>query len=171
MSKVCINCGSEKEINDFYKHNKMSDGYLNKCKTCCKDQAIKRTRILSKDNEWVLKQRKRSVDKYHRLNYKDKQKKNELVYPWKKENKYKGLRKWYESRYGLLDPLIELHHWSYKDENLRDVILLNRSTHKRLHSKLEICLIEKCFKIKGGPMLDTKEKHEEFIRNNIFDLN
>jgi len=35
MGKVCICCGIEKELIDFYKHSQMADGHLNKCKACC----------------------------------------------------------------------------------------------------------------------------------------
>jgi len=34
--KACIACGGRKPIEDFYTHPAMSDGYLNKCKECCK---------------------------------------------------------------------------------------------------------------------------------------
>jgi hypothetical protein len=33
-AKSCIDCGQMKSIDDFYRHPKMRDGHLNKCKAC-----------------------------------------------------------------------------------------------------------------------------------------
>jgi hypothetical protein len=166
--KKCIICSIEKEISFFYKHPAMGDGFLNKCKECCKSQSKERQLELSKNPEWIEKQRLRGREKYKRLNYKDKQKQSELIYPWKTSNIYKGLRKWYESKNGYLDKDIELHHWSYLEENLRDVILITRSKHKRVHALLTLCFDNLCFKEKEtGYLLDTKEKHYKFIDENF----
>jgi hypothetical protein len=38
--KDCIKCGESKSMDDFYRHQAMADGHLNKCKGCCRAAAI-----------------------------------------------------------------------------------------------------------------------------------
>lgn len=39
--KLCTACFVEKPIDHFYKHSKMADGHLNKCKECVKNRVRK----------------------------------------------------------------------------------------------------------------------------------
>jgi hypothetical protein len=36
--QICIICGEEKLLDDFYTHPAMANGHLGKCKECCKKQ-------------------------------------------------------------------------------------------------------------------------------------
>ncbi len=40
--KKCVCCGELKSVEEYYVHPMMSCGRLNKCKSCCKEQATKR---------------------------------------------------------------------------------------------------------------------------------
>lgn len=46
--KVCFKCRVEKAIDDFYKHPKMADGHLGKCKECTKLDVSNRPKALTR---------------------------------------------------------------------------------------------------------------------------
>ena len=52
-SKECFKCKTVKQIEDFYKHSKMLDGHVNKCKECNKnDVTANRNKNLEKVREY-----------------------------------------------------------------------------------------------------------------------
>ena len=157
-TKLCFKCGIERPITDFYKHPQMKDGRLNKCMSCTKNDV--RTKYIKdmEDENYVEKQRKRGREKYKRLGYSTRK---------SAHSENKGTAKHLKLK-GLLLSGHEAHHWNYNYPI--DVFILNRRHHKLIHKYLTFNPLLKVFISSEGDLLDTKEKHHNFIRQ-IFKIN
>jgi hypothetical protein len=168
IKHICTICKEWKSLNDFYKNKLMPSGYLNQCKDCVKSRAKKRHHELSKNPEWLDKERKRHREKYYRLNYKDMQKEWDKDRPWKGTATYKNLKRDASVKFNI-PKTHELHHWNYN--YLKCFFTLNKSLHKKIHTLLEFDNETLCYK-HNNKLLDTKQKHGLFIigyceKNNI----
>lgn len=159
--KICFKCGAEKPLSQYYKHPKMSDGHLNKCKDCTKTDV----KLHREDNLERIKEYDRN-----RPNKKEKDAKWATVLKEKmlsdatyKENVYACRKNWgkrnplkrkaqaaaanaikngkLESKYscehcGESGVKLQKHHWSYLEEYWLDVIWLCPSCHGKEHRRL-----------------------------------
>ena len=157
LTKVCFKCHTEKPITEFYKHKKMSLGVVNKCKECNKLDVKKDYYRKSENENWVEKERERGREKYKRLNYKERQKELNKDKFWK-HGKYKNLHKKLKAPKGF-----ELHHWNYNLDFIEDVFLLSRKQHGQAHIYLKLNESLLIFQDLNGNLLDTREKHFNFL--------
>lgn len=166
-SKICFKCGVDKPLTDYYAHKKMGDGYLNKCKQCTKKDTKERSDVLLNDPEWVEKEQARHREKYHRLGYKEihkpsYEKKKKIISSYLEKFPEKILAKNATSNMKSIKG--NLHHWSYNDEHLKDVIDLTIKEHGKAHRFLMYDQERKMFRRSyDNELLDTKEKHIEWI--------
>lgn len=151
-TKVCFKCGKEKPLSGFYKHPRMADGHLNKCKECTKNDSRRRYDVKIQDEDWVKSERARGREKYRRLGYGE----NLTASQIQKKMKYPNLRGARDDFKIELPPDCELHHWNYRDND--NLILLNKSLHHRLHAKIVFDLDSGIYSYQGKK-LDTIEKH------------
>jgi hypothetical protein len=159
-TKICFKCNEEKPLTDYYKHPRMGDGHLNKCKLCTRKDTANDLVKKTSTPEGLEKERQRHREKYKRLGYKDKQKVWDSNRDWKQGSKYKGLRRKYN-----LPRSFELHHWNYNDEFIEDVFILNIKQHRQAHRFLTLDQKLKIFYSDSGLLLDTKEKHKEYLQS------
>lgn len=166
--KICFKCGINKPLSEFYKHPQMGDGYLNKCKECAKmdvsaDYAKKIVNPIWKEGE-----RKRGRDKYRRLYIGTGKAKPENNKRWadKFPEKILATTKAHYLKKPFKDA--EKHHWSYNEEHFKDVIWLFKKEHKKGHRFIVYDQERKMYRrFDTGELLDTKDRHEKFIRKCI----
>lgn len=59
VKKKCFKCNSVKLASEFYKHPRMADGRMGKCKSCAKKDVHEHTKILKNDPIWAFQERAR----------------------------------------------------------------------------------------------------------------
>ena len=162
--KVCFKCSTRKPLGEYYKHNGMSDGYLNKCKDCAKEDVKKRTQYLYNDIVWVQKEKERNREKYHRLNYREKHKPS----PKQKKSQVKKHRSKYPEKHKarILSQRVKVsvkghhkHHWSYNIEDAKDVIELPVLIHNKVHRFMTYDQKTFMYKDLNGNLLDLSLIH------------
>ena len=156
-TKVCFKCGKEKPIDDFYRHPKMPDGHVNKCKECAKEEASKNHFLKASSEDWVDKERARARDKYHRLNYKVKYYRQPIPMFTSCNNARRKL-----NACGIDTTGVVVHHWNYTKPY--SVFLLSVKNHHRVHRFLRLDEKTHMFiDVRSDTLLDTKEKHLEYM--------
>ena len=168
QEKTCFKCGLIKPLTEYYKHKRMGDGHLNKCKDCTKKDVDERVKRLRKDPEWVEKEKARGREKYHRLEYRGKHKQskeNQRTHTLEFRKNFPEKHKSHISAQRL--PIFDgghRHHWSYNKEHRKDIIPLTQKEHTKAHRF--IIYDQEHFmyrRIDTMELLDTKDKHLEYI--------
>ena len=166
-NKKCFKCGEVKPLNKFYKHPQMGDGHLNKCIDCTKKDTATRTQyLLATDPNYIEKERERGRDKFKRL-YRESPK------PYKRMTKFNNS---FEERYPekykahILSQRVEMgrgllkHHWSYREEDAKDIIPLTKEDHYLIHRYIIYDPERMMYSNIDNILLVSKQKHLEYFQ-------
>lgn len=165
MKKKCFKCGKIKLLTEFYKHPKMPDGHLNKCKTCNKADSVNTYNLKKNDPDWVDSERIRGRKKYHKYKYKSDSAKYQSLYKKMYPEKYAA-----KCASGHIKPLVingQKHHWSYNEEHYKDVIHISRKNHAKAHRFITYDQERFMYRTTDGVLLDTREAHVKYILHKI----
>jgi len=137
MNKKCFKCNIIKDINLFYKHKQMADGYLGKCKSCTKKD------VKNRYNDPESK--KKIVEYEKKRNQEQRRKEKQLEYQKKRRRKNPGK---YRARTAVKNAIrdgrlvrkpcevcgeikVEGHHLDYRSK--LKVVWLCFKHHRELH--------------------------------------
>jgi len=164
--KTCIDCSQALPLDAFYRNPVAGDRLDQKCKTCRKAYQQERYRLKKQDPAFLERERVRAREKYHRLGYLTKH----------GHGSVDGRQKWRElfpekvQAYSLSQHILcpegyQRHHWSYREEHAKDVILLPQEDHYRLHQYIVYDQSEKLYRTREGVLLRTREEHEAYAQS------
>ena len=79
MQKTCFKCRHTKPLSEFYRHSRMADGHLNKCKSCTKcDARIHRVSKIDQVNKY---DRERARLDHRKNDHRERQRQYRTKYP------------------------------------------------------------------------------------------
>ena len=137
--KACFKCGMIQPLDQFYKHPRMADGHLNKCKTCTKTDVHERRHGAGRDTVLAY-DRLRASQPHRRENAK------RVIGRWAKEHPKRKLAQaklsyavntgriipWATCSIPGCDHKPEAHHPDYSRP--LDVVWLCSAHHKQAHA-------------------------------------
>lgn len=171
LQKVCFHCKQDKPLKEFYKHPKMPDGHVNKCKVCSKEYAKGNYKSNTLKSGFYDKERSRWKRRYRKKNEsrgKPVQDQLPKIYSETWRNFFEKYPEKYKAYNAAQNIKVKVkgnhkHHWSYSNNNLKDIIELSQKDHVFAHTKIYYDQNLLCFRGLDGTILDTRESHIAYL--------
>lgn len=167
--KICKGCKEDKSLDCFSKSKGSRDGHEGKCKPCRNKLTYVARDNRKTDPEYIEKTNTTRRSAWHRLGYNDFHKKSP-EYMINAVNKYRKLypekaKATATANYRVtVEKGFVRHHWSYNEIHRVDIIPLSRKDHSKAHRFIVYDQERFIYRrYDTNELLDTKEKHLEFI--------
>ena len=159
---ICKKCNSDKELNDFHFRKDVLK-YRLECKLCFNLKSKENYYKKRLDPKFIEIERKRATEKYYRLYSKALFKRNKYGKNDSHKNKYPEKYKAADSTKRIRIKGFDCHHWNYNKEYHKDIIYLTHKNHLSSHRFLIYDDEKLIYKTLDNILLDTKEKHIEYL--------
>lgn len=150
-TKICVKCGEEKSLSEFYKTASHTGGYSNICKTCNLKYRLahkKHIEELKTKSIFFYGEKVPLIKSKHQ--------------PTNHINYGTTAARYRLKVLGVDVSGKQVHHWNYNND--MDVILIPKKAHKLIHRLMTYDTRSKMFFVNGtNILLNTKEMHCEFI--------
>jgi len=153
--KQCSKCKEVKPLSEFHKSSISKDGLKGVCKPCKKAVAkIERAKNKDRIREYNLSYKGCSA-------YKASKRASRKSFKATHPEVIRAEKACY--RAGLTCMKFHAHHWSYRDQDIYDIIYMKPEQHRSSHAILSYNQDCMCFVSSCGLLLDTKEKHLDYL--------
>ena len=153
-NKKCFKCGERLPLTEFYTHKGTKDGHLGKCKSCTKKDTADRAKLKSKDPEWVFNERERC-----RMKQMKRKAEGKVKCKSRKQHDASDPKKRAANASASIPAPdgSQRHHWSYMEEHWKDVIILPRAEHYKVHRYTIYDKEHLQYRTVHGVLLDSRE--------------
>ena len=164
-TKECGKCGVEHPVDNFYNNKRLSDGLSTYCRDCTKAYMNKKNAEYRLNMNGLNERAAKVVKKF-------KIEPLQVGYPVNAANPDDVYHKLFPEKLLAADAVkdmvtpygMKLHHWSYRKEHRKDVMVMSCDIHRKLHKYISYDQERMMYRTTDGVLLATKEDHADYVQ-------